>query len=440
MQLSPVLAGLDQYPFTRLDDWRAEARQRGIDADRLRRRRPARGHAGLHPRGAGRRDRGALVVSARRRPARSCARRSPAGSRGATASTSIRRSRSSPRSARRRRSSRSRRSRSASGRSSPSPSRAIRSTSAARCSRARASSRVPLREETGLAARSRRVRPLGRARALLDVLPEQPDRRDRAALVLRGARRAGARARLPALLRRGVLGALVRRAAGVGAPGRGPRERRRLQHALEALVDDGLPLGLRLRAARRRGRAARLPPLDRHRPAGVRPARLGRRLVRRGARRRRARRLPAQARDAPPRPRGEGLAARGRRCDVLPLARDRRPVRAVRAAAARARHPRRAGIVLRARRRGLRQAGARARPRQTASAPRGSWQGRHGRWPTSTSWRSRCRRRQGGSEGGRRTLHGKVFCIHRSRRRDAVDAETGERLDDVLMFRSPTWT
>src|SRR5215210_804501 len=32
-------------------------------------------------------------------------------------------------------------------------------------------------------------------------------------------------------------------------------------------------------------------------------------------------------------------------------------------------------------------------------------------------------------------VHGKVFCIHRSRRRDAVDPETGERLDDVLMFR-----
>ena len=31
--------------------------------------------------------------------------------------------------------------------------------------------------------------------------------------------------------------------------------------------------------------------------------------------------------------------------------------------------------------------------------------------------------------------HGKVFCIHRNRRSDAVDADTGERLDDVLMFR-----
>ena len=31
-------------------------------------------------------------------------------------------------------------------------------------------------------------------------------------------------------------------------------------------------------------------------------------------------------------------------------------------------------------------------------------------------------------------VHGKLFCCHRSRRRDAVDPETGERLDDVLMF------
>jgi hypothetical protein len=31
-------------------------------------------------------------------------------------------------------------------------------------------------------------------------------------------------------------------------------------------------------------------------------------------------------------------------------------------------------------------------------------------------------------------VHGKMFCFHRSRRPDAVDAETGERLDDVLAF------
>jgi hypothetical protein len=34
-------------------------------------------------------------------------------------------------------------------------------------------------------------------------------------------------------------------------------------------------------------------------------------------------------------------------------------------------------------------------------------------------------------------VHGKLFCFHRSRRPDAVDPTTGERLDDVLMFRVP---
>ena len=32
-------------------------------------------------------------------------------------------------------------------------------------------------------------------------------------------------------------------------------------------------------------------------------------------------------------------------------------------------------------------------------------------------------------------VHGKMFVIHRSKRPDATDAETGERLDDVLIFR-----
>ena len=41
------------------------------------------------------------------------------------------------------------------------------------------------------------------------------------------------------------------------------------------------------------------------------------------------------------------------------------------------------------------------------------------------------------SEDGRPTysVHGKFFCFHRARRPDAVDPETGERLDDVLVFR-----
>ncbi|MGB2875310.1 MAG: MmcQ/YjbR family DNA-binding protein [Gaiellaceae bacterium] len=41
------------------------------------------------------------------------------------------------------------------------------------------------------------------------------------------------------------------------------------------------------------------------------------------------------------------------------------------------------------------------------------------------------------SEDGRPAylVHGKLFCCHRSRRPDAIDPGTGERLDDVLMFR-----
>ena len=32
-------------------------------------------------------------------------------------------------------------------------------------------------------------------------------------------------------------------------------------------------------------------------------------------------------------------------------------------------------------------------------------------------------------------VHGKMYCFHRGRRPDAIDPETGERLEDVLMFR-----
>ena len=57
MPISPVLRRQTTYPFARLDDVarrRAAARDR---RDRLRRRRPARGDARVHPRGARRRDR-----------------------------------------------------------------------------------------------------------------------------------------------------------------------------------------------------------------------------------------------------------------------------------------------------------------------------------------------------------------------------------------------
>ena len=281
VELSPILAGLEQYPFARLDDWRADARRRGIDVIDFgvgdpREVTPAFIRDALVAGIA------SCLVPARGRAARAARGDRRVDRRGATASRSAR-ARSCRRSARRRRSSRSRRSRSASAASSPCPSPRIRSTSAARCSPARASSPCRCARRQRLAARPRRVRCLGRAGRVLGLLPEQPDRRDGAARVLRGARRPRARARLPRLLGRGVLRAVVRRAAGVGAPGRRPRAHRRLQHAVEALVDDRLPLGLRLRAAVDRRRAARVPPVARHGAAGVRPARVGRRVVGRGS-------------------------------------------------------------------------------------------------------------------------------------------------------------
>jgi hypothetical protein len=41
------------------------------------------------------------------------------------------------------------------------------------------------------------------------------------------------------------------------------------------------------------------------------------------------------------------------------------------------------------------------------------------------------------SEDGRPSylVHGKMFCFHRGRRPDAIDRDTGERMEDVLMFR-----
>src|SRR3954454_19089183 len=44
--------------------------------------------------------------------------------------------------------------------------------------------------------------------------------------------------------------------------------------------------------------------------------------------------------------------------------------------------------------------------------------------------------RQASADGRPRYLvHGKLYCCHRSRRPDAIDPDTGDRMDDVLMFR-----
>ncbi len=72
-------------------------------------------------------------------------------------------------------------------------------------------------------------------------------------------------------------------ASALGAADRSPR--RRLQHAQQALVDDRLPVGVRRR--RRHGSSTRCKkyrPDGGHGAAGVRPARIDRRVGRRGAR------------------------------------------------------------------------------------------------------------------------------------------------------------
>ena len=95
----------------------------------------------------------------------------------------------------------------------------------------------------------------------------------------------------------------------------------RVQHALQALVDARLPLGLRGRRPGAGRRAQALPPERRRRAAGVRPARRGRRVGRRGARRRGPRdaTAPSATSSCPP-CEAAGLRHGGRRRDVLPVA------------------------------------------------------------------------------------------------------------------------
>ena len=137
--------------------------------------------------------------------------------------------------------------------------------------------------------------------------------------------------------------------------------------------------------------AQALPAERRHRAAGVHPARRGRGLERRGARRAGARVLRRQARRAARRARGARPAQRRRRRDVLPLARRRAGRRRARRAPARRRDRARARIVLRARGRRLPAAGARAdagRVRARGRAPRRAAVTGHGATPRDTRGRA----------------------------------------------------
>ena len=103
----------------------------------------------------------------------------------------------------------------------------------------------------------------------------------------------------------------------------------------KALVDDRLPERLRGGRPRARRGAAPVQAERRHGAAGVRPACLGRRLGRRGARRAGAQDLPAQARAAARGPAAQGPARRGLPDDDVPLDRRARGGRRPRGHAAR---------------------------------------------------------------------------------------------------------
>ena len=222
---------------------------------RLRRRRAARGDAGLHPRARSPRALEAEPVSTY--PAADGPARAARGDRGVGAAP-LRRRRSTP---------------------TPRSSRRMGSKEAifhlaqvvagarrpGRRHHARLS-RVPARGALFAGRRGRRAPRSIAARGWLPDLdavdwdgvallwlnsPQQPDGRHGAARALRARRGAGARARLRPGLRRGLLGAVVRgRPAGQRAAARRPHERRRLQHALQALVDARLPLRVRRRRSR----------------------------------------------------------------------------------------------------------------------------------------------------------------------------------------------
>ncbi len=224
---------------------------------------------------------------------------------------------------------------------SSSPSPAIRSPDAAPPSPERAWSELPLLEEHGFLPDLDAVpEELWRRTALFWLnSPNNPTGAVAPLAVPRAARRARARARLRARLRRGVH-------ASSGSTSRRPRRSSwptwtnvvGVQHALEALLDDRLPQRLRRRRPRADRRAQAVPPERRHGAAGVRPAGLGRRLGRRGARRPRTRGVRAEAGAAPRRPRPQGPARRRRARDDVPLDRGarRRDVGGPRRAPARA--------------------------------------------------------------------------------------------------------
>ena len=157
-----------------------------------------------------------------------------------------------------------------------------------------------------------------RRRRAVAQLPEQPDRRPRAARVLRARRRAGARARLRARLRRGLLGALLRRrAAGLRAAGRRPHDVAVFNTLSKRSSMPGYRSGFVAGDPEIVAALKQYRPERRRRAAGVRPARGDRRLGRRAPRREVRERYRAKRDVAAARAGGARPARGGRRRHVL---------------------------------------------------------------------------------------------------------------------------
>ena len=374
--LSPVLERQATYPFVRLNQ--AARRRRGARGrgDRLRHGRPARAH---RPADHRRRSRTAFASGWAIRAAAgspSCARRSPPGRAAASGSTldpdthviptlgwkeaifTLRAGRARPRA------------RAATRSSSPSPAIPVYERGALFAGARRLRAAAAARRTASCPTSTRSTRDVEPAARPLGQLPEQPDGRHRAARLLRAAGGAGPRARLRPRLRRGLHGALVRRAARLGAPARRPARTspsstrspsaRSMTGYRSGFVAGDPELVAALKAFR---------PNVGHRAAGVRPAGVGRGVGRRGARRADARRATAaSARSSSTLFARKGVRVAGSEATMyLWLAvPERRDLGGVRRAAARARRPRRARLVPRRRPARATSASRSCRPRRTA--------------------------------------------------------------------------
>ena len=292
-----MLAGLAHLSLRAARGGPRAAARRGRRHHRLRHGRAARGDAGVHPRGAGRRRSRRCRRTRARSGCRSCARRSPAGSRGASARTLRPRHRGDP-DARLQGGDLRARERASTATSSPCPTPSYPVYERGALFAGKRVVELPLTEENGWLPGPRRRR-LGPRRAAVAQLPEQPDGRD--------ARRSSSTSTPPSWPASTASCSPPTRRTRSSTSASRPASALQVADRTNVLVFNtlskrssmpGYRSGFVAGDPEHRRRAEALPAERRRRAAGVRPARGGRRLERRGARRRGARALPGQARRA----------------------------------------------------------------------------------------------------------------------------------------------